>query len=122
QIGNNKYSHNQLKLLCELLCLNNFIDSLKDGLDTIITDHGKCFSNGEQQKLSILRVLLKNVDVILMDEPTSSMDIRSKRNLINYLNKIKSDKIIILITHDPDIILQSDEVIDMDYLSKNHIK
>lgn len=122
QIGNNNYDLKQLKLLCELLCLNDLIDSLKDGMDTTITDHGKCFSNGEQQKLSILRVLLKNADVILMDEPTSATDIRSKRNLINYFNKIKSDKIIILITHDPDVILQSDEVIDMDYLSKNHIK
>lgn len=122
QIGNNNYDLTQLKLLFELLCLNSLIDSLDDGLDTTIIDHGKCFSNGEQQKLSVLRVLLKDAEVIIMDEPTSAMDISSKRNLINYLNKIKSDKIIILITHDPEVILQSDEVIDMDYLSKNHVK
>lgn len=124
QIGNDKFDRMKFQILSELLCLNNLISGLKKGFDTVITDHGKCFSTGERQKISILRVLLKEANVILMDEPTSAMDSTSKQNLMNYLDRIKYNKIIIMITHDPDLLLHSDIIICMDSIKShtNHLE
>lgn len=79
-----------------------------------------CFLNslsgGEKQKLSILRVLYKNPPVIILDEPTSALDEESIRCLQVYLNQIKRDKIIILISHNSEFISISDEIVDLDKL------
>ncbi|WP_300386735.1 hypothetical protein [Clostridium sp.] len=67
---------------------------------------------GEKQKISIIRTLLKeNSSVLIFDEPTSALDYKSKVKLINYLKKIKFNKIIILISHDDEIREIVDEVI-----------
>jgi len=58
------------------------------------------FSGGEKQKLCILRLLLKNPFVMIFDEPTSSLDSKTVSQFITYLNEIKGDKIIIIVTHD----------------------
>ncbi len=57
-------------------------------------------SGGEKQKISLIRTLLKKSNVIILDEPTSAVDVNSIEELMIYLNKIKSSKIIIIVTHD----------------------
>ncbi|MGL5752950.1 MAG: ATP-binding cassette domain-containing protein [Paraclostridium sp.] len=95
--------------MLDKLNLLEYINSNKDKLDTII-DRNK-ISGGEKQKISILRVLLKNPNIMIFDEPTSAMDDKSKLSLIKYLNSIKHNKIIIIISHDEDIKSEVDVLI-----------
>lgn len=68
-------------------------------------------SNGEKQKLSIIRAFLRDTPVMILDEPTSSLDIQSTKALLNLIEKHKQNKIIILVTHDISIARQCDAVV-----------
>lgn len=88
--------------------LENLIDNqkLNKNLDTKL-------SGGEKQKISIIRCLLRKSELLILDEPTSNLDHYSKEFLIEYLQEIKNDKIIIIITHDIDIINHSDKILEL---------
>lgn len=73
----------------------------------------KDFSGGEKYKLSLLIALSKDYDVIILDEPSAMLDKESTSNLLNYLQQIKNDKIIIMISHDIRLIDVSDEVVSL---------
>lgn len=73
----------------------------------------KDFSGGEKYKLSLLIALSKDYDVIILDEPSAMLDKESTSNLLNYLQQIKNDKIIIMISHDIRLIDVSDEIVSL---------
>lgn len=70
-------------------------------------------SGGEKQKISHLRVFLKNADVLIFDEPTSVLDENSKSEFLNLLKDVKKEKIIIMVTHDKKICNFCDYVVDL---------
>ena len=73
----------------------------------------KYLSLGEKQRIALIRALIKNPDILLLDEPTSSLDIQSANILFEHLNKIKKDKIIIIVSHNLNIVGKFDEIIDI---------
>lgn len=80
--------------------------------------HGKSsnVSGGENQKISIARVGIKNPDLIILDEPTSALDRLSAMRLTKILNSVKAQKIVIVVTHDKSLINIADEVIELEYI------
>lgn len=106
-----------------LLGLDKYILSLENGLNTIINEKSNNISGGEKQKISILRQFIKNPDVMILDEPTSALDVESKEKLRIYLNSVKKNKIIIVISHDSFIQEFCDVVVDLNnYLTcSNHL-
>lgn len=103
----------ELNKLINLLGLNNFFSSLAKGVNSLISEKSSNLSGGEKQKLSLLRVLLKDADVLILDEPTSALDELGKNSLINYLAQLKNDKIIIAVTHDNHFAEHFDEQISI---------
>jgi len=90
-------------------------DFLTDkGLGYTINEKNTNTSGGEKQKISILKVLYKNPIVMVFDEPNSALDARSTEMFFSHLNKIKRDKIVIIITHDETVKKCCDLVIEMD--------
>ena len=85
----------------KILNMTNFID--KHGLHFEINETNNNISGGEKQKIAILSVLYKNPEVMIFDEPTSALDADTASRLINYLQRIKNKKIVIVITHDTSI-------------------
>jgi len=96
---NRDFNHKKLNALT-LFSFKRFVDTLPEGLDTVIGEDYSNISGGERQKLSILRQIVKNPDLMIFDEPTSSLDNESKAAFIEHLVKIKEDKIIVIVTHD----------------------
>ena len=80
------------------------IDMFINGIDLNIKKESLCktLSGGEKRKLCIAIALIGNSKLVLLDEPTSGMDVISKRKLWNFLKEFKKDKIIILTTHSLD--------------------
>ena len=71
-------------------------------------------SGGEQQKVSLARVLFKHFELILADEPTGNLDYKNKMDIINIFREIKiSGKTIICVTHDKDVAESADRVISL---------
>lgn len=106
----------RLFYIAKKINLYSFIESLPQKLESTIEEKNSNLSGGEKQKLSIMRTFYKNSPVIILDEPTSALDEESIRCLQAYLNEIKKDKIIILISHNSDFISISDEIVDLDKL------
>lgn len=89
--------------LIDMLGLEDFFEKLPNGFDTRLDEKVKNISGGEKQKLSLLRVLVKDSPIMIFDEPTSALDAESKQRFIQYILSIKRNKIIIVATHDQEL-------------------
>ncbi len=107
----------QLEKLLSHFGMVDKIAMLPQGLHTIL-DEEVPLSGGEKYKLSLIRVFLKDAEVIILDEPTASLDFESTRKLLEFIDYIKENKIIIIVSHDKLLINQADELIELD--SRNH--
>lgn len=105
-----KYDVKKLESLIKKLKLEKFISKLENGLFTTIAENSSNISGGEKQKISIIRTILKNPDLIILDEANSALDIESISILKSILEYEKSNKIIILISHSNLL----DEIVDFE--------
>jgi len=78
---------------------HSFIKELADGYDTIVGENGAKLSGGQKQRLALARVLLKNPKILILDEPTSSIDSESQKAIIDALSEVTKDRTTIIITH-----------------------
>ena len=101
----------------EILDIKDFIS--KHSLDFVIDEKSSNMSGGEKQKISILKVLCKDSAVMIFDEPTSALDSESTKRFISHLKQIKTDKIIIIITHDEFIKEQCDVLVETNNVNAN---
>ena len=109
----NKYYNEDERLAyyIDILDMGKFIN--KNSITFKINEKNSNISGGEKQKIAILKVLYKDPQIMIFDEPTSALDQKTTKNLMKYLNLIKRDKIIIIVTHDDNIKTYCDEVIDI---------
>lgn len=90
-------SQAELDRALSISCADEFIKTLPDGLDTLIGEHGKGLSEGQQQRIAIARALLSDAPVLLFDEATSALDEATERRLIENLKEVR--KTCLVITH-----------------------
>ena len=83
----------------ELVGLRKMVESLPQKLLTPVDEAGERFSGGERQRLALARVLLSDVDVVILDEPTVSLDPITENQLLSLFFEQLRDKSIIFITH-----------------------
>ena len=81
--------------------IHDFIMTLPDGYDTAMGELGGRLSGGEKQRIGIARVMLCDPDMLVMDEPTSSLDILNEKALLRTLETEYEDKMIMLVSHRP---------------------
>lgn len=97
---------------CKKASIHEFITSLKDGYETMVGELGDTLSQGEKQRLGIARAFLKKSDLILLDEPTSNLDILNEGIILRSL-KEETNATIILVSHRDSTMQICDEVIEM---------
>lgn len=90
---------------------HDFIMSFPKGYNTIVGEKGKLLSGGEKQRISIARAVLKDAPVLLLDEPTASLDIHSEEIVIDALEKIIKNKTVIVIAHRLSTIKMAEEIL-----------
>jgi ABC-type multidrug transport system fused ATPase/permease subunit len=78
---------------------SEFIESLPERYDTIIGDRGVALSGGQRQRLAIARALIREVEVLIFDEATSSLDSEAERDILDFLKSLRGRKTILIITH-----------------------
>jgi len=101
----------KLKLFLTKINFLNFFNEFDNGLDTYVGKEGKKLSGGQKQVISLIRAILKNKKIILLDEPTSSLDPDTKISVINLIKNLKN-KTILIVSHDKDIFELFDNTIE----------
>ena len=91
--------------------VDNFIHLLPGGLDYPLSDRGMSLSGGQRQSISLARTLVAKPEVLLLDEPTASMDLNSEQSFADKLREYKSPSIIIVATHRLALLSAIDRVI-----------
>ncbi|SDE61589.1 ATP-binding cassette, subfamily B [Paenibacillus sp. UNCCL117] len=109
-IGSARKTDEDLWRVLDEACLGDMALALKNGLDTVINSEGLQLSGGQKQRLAIARVLLRNPEVIIMDEATSSLDNETEATLLALWETSFREKTVITIAHRLTSILGADKV------------
>ena len=78
---------------------HDFIVELADGYDTIVGERGMKLSGGERQRIALARAFLKDAPILLLDEPTSSVDVQTESVIMDALGRLMAGRTTFLIAH-----------------------
>ena len=100
-LGKPNASQAEIETAARCAGLHDFITSLPEGYDTPMGQMGARLSGGERQRVGIARTMITDPDVIVMDEPTSSLDVLHEKELLHTLREACAGKMILIVSHRP---------------------
>lgn len=95
--------------------IDDFINSLPDGYDTLVGERGIKLSGGERQRIAIARAILANRPILVLDEATSSLDTLSEQNIRMALRELIEGRTAIMIAHRLSTVLDADRILVFDH-------
>lgn len=108
KILNENITDEEIKEYCKKAYIDEYIESLKDGYDTLIGEGGVNLSGGQKQRLAIARTLAKKSDIILFDEATSALDNESQSYIKKSIDSLVKDHTIVIVAHRLSTIVDAD--------------
>ncbi|HBG7379090.1 ABC transporter ATP-binding protein/permease [Clostridioides difficile] len=96
--------------ICNIVGMKDFIESLEDGLYSIVGEKGVKMSGGQKQRIAMARALAGNSDILVFDESTSSLDNISQKEIMKNMKEVIKDKIVIIIAHRLSTIKDADNI------------
>ena len=93
---------------------HDFISAFPDGYDTLLGEGGAKISGGERQRIAVARAFLRDAPILILDEPTSSIDSRTESVILDALDRLMQGRTTILIAHRLSTIRSVDEILVMD--------
>lgn len=113
--GNPRASLAQVAEACAIARVDEFLDQLPNGYQTVVGERGLRLSGGQRQRLGIARALLVDPDVLVFDEATSSLDTESERAIQDAMHRILGTRTTIVIAHRLSTIRDADRIIVLDH-------
>ena len=80
---------------------HEFIEALPEGYETCVGERGMRLSGGERQRISLARAFLKDAPILMLDEPTSAVDVRTERSIMDAMGRLMEGRTSLMITHRP---------------------
>jgi ABC-type multidrug transport system fused ATPase/permease subunit len=90
---------------------HDFIKQLAEGYDTIVGERGGTLSGGQRQRIAIARAFIRDVPILILDEPMTGLDIESEEAVRDALRRLMRGKTCLLITHDLTSAASADKVL-----------
>ncbi|WP_327433467.1 ABC transporter ATP-binding protein [Streptomyces sp. NBC_01236] len=94
---------------------HEFIRLLPEGYDTVVGQHGRTLSGGQRQRLAIARAMIRNAPVLLLDEPTTGLDARSGRRIMEPLRRLMAGRTTIVISHNLLTVRDATRIVVLDH-------
>ena len=114
QMGFNEYDDEHILEICKVSGVDDFVGSHPKGYDLEIKERGVGLSGGQKQTINLARSLLHNPGVLLLDEPTSSMDQGTEQKIVSSLDKFCKEKTMLIVTHRNPILAMVDRIFVME--------
>ncbi len=108
--GMSHFKKEELDLAIERACLTDVINSLPDGIDTMLGENGMKLSGGQRQRVSIARALIRNPKIIILDEATSALDTVSEKHIQTAIENLSKDKTTFIVAHRLSTVKNADKI------------
>ncbi len=108
--GQENASQEDIERVAKLAHIHEFIMTLPDKYDTLVGERGVKLSGGEKQRISIARALLRDTPIVILDEPTSSLDSASEQEIQAALENLMKQRTVVIIAHRLSTIMHSDMI------------
>lgn len=102
--------------ICKLIDIHEMIMNLEKGYDTILLNNGSNLSNGERQLLCIARIMIQNPKILILDEATSNIDLKTEKQLSKAIELVTKNRTTIMVAHRISTIKNCDKIV----LIKDH--
>lgn len=99
RIGKKDATDEEVIAAAKMANCDDFVSKMADGYNSFIGENGHSLSGGERQRISIARALLKDAPIILLDEATSSLDIKNESLVQDAISKLIKEKTVLVIAH-----------------------
>jgi ATP-binding cassette subfamily B protein len=110
-IGNPTADHSQIETAMRIADFKKDLQELPFGSETMVAELGGSLSGGQRQRLSIARALVKNPEILILDDSLSAVDALTERNIIRQLKEARSDKTNIIVSHRFSAVMDADKII-----------
>ena len=110
-LGNENATDEQINQAVKMAYLDDFIATLKDGLNTEIGERGILLSGGQKQRVAIARAFLKNAPIIILDEATSALDNKAEAIVQKAIDNLMQDKTVFVIAHRLSTIQNANKIV-----------
>jgi ABC-type bacteriocin/lantibiotic exporter with double-glycine peptidase domain len=112
---NSKYTNSQIRSAAQnAQILSHIENNLPKKFKSNLGEDGINFSGGQRQRIGIARIILQNPDLMILDESTNALDLNTEKKILEHIQKIKKDKIILLISHRTSVLKFCDKIIYLD--------
>jgi ATP-binding cassette subfamily B protein len=98
-----------------IACADEFVRALPHGYDTLLGERGAKLSTGQRQRLGIARAVLKDAPILLLDEPTASLDAETELRLLNHLRAWGARRCVFLVTHRLSAVRRADRIVFLEH-------
>lgn len=110
-LGNENATEEELNRAIKLAYLDEFLETLQNGLDTQIGERGILLSGGQKQRVAIARAFLKNAPILVLDEATSALDNKSEAVVQKAIENLMHDKTVFVIAHRLSTVRNANKII-----------
>lgn len=114
RVGRKDATDEEVIKVAKLAECDEFVQKLPEGYNTVIGENGELLSGGQRQRISIARALLKDADVILLDEATSFLDVENETKIQKALSTLIKNKTVMIIAHRMRTIANADKIVVLD--------
>jgi ABC-type multidrug transport system fused ATPase/permease subunit len=113
-LGREHVSEEQMLEACRIAQIDEFIEALENGFDTVVGERGYTLSGGQRQRLAIARAIAGDPDILILDEATSALDMETERRMQTRLDEIRKGKTTFVIAHRLSTVRNADVIFVMD--------
>ncbi|GAA4665106.1 ABC transporter ATP-binding protein [Gordonia humi] len=114
RIGRPDATADELREAARIAAVDEIVERLPDGWDTVVGERGANLSGGERQRVSIARALLKDAPIVLLDEATSALDPHNEAVVVRGLRELTRGKTVVVVAHKLSTVAHADQIAVLD--------